>query len=198
MLTEDAARALLEASRAGTRVLVTGVVEGDPYGRATESLRALRVLDGGRPVALREATRWGASAGEQFVTFEGLAQEWLRRSEKQEPARLAGSVWHEPLPLEFAQEAGPLEALLGAALEAAGVPTSPSDSRVAARVLDAPRASLVVCVNETPAPARRRVQVEGRWHEVSVDALRARLVLVERSTGRVVAATPGEPVVLAP
>ncbi len=194
MLTEDAARALLEASRAGTRVLVTGAVEGDPYGRATESLRALGVLDAGRPVALREATRWGAAAGEHWVGFEGLAQEWLRRSGKAEPTRLEGAVWHEPLPLEFAQEAAPLEALLEAALEAAGVPTSPSTARVAARVLEAPRAFLVVCVNETTAPARRRVRVEGRAYDVPVEALRARLVLLERGTGRVLAATTGEPV----
>ncbi|HEY7516620.1 MAG TPA: hypothetical protein VIC87_19165, partial [Vicinamibacteria bacterium] len=198
MLTGESAQALLEASRAGTRVLVTGAVEGDPYGRVTDSLRALGVVDAGRPVALREATRWGAATGEHWVAFEGLAQEWLRRSEKAEPARLSGAIWHEPLPLELAQETAPLEALLEAALEAAGVATSPSATRVAARVLEAPRAFLVVCVNETPAPARRRVRVEGRGHDVPVAALRARLVLLERGTGKVLAATPGERVLPAP
>jgi hypothetical protein len=198
MLTEESARALLEASRAGARVLVTGAVEGDPYGRVTDSLRALGVVDAGRPVALREATRWGAATDEHWVAFEGLAQEWLRRSEKAEPARLSGAIWHEPLPLELAQETAPLEGLLEAALDAAGVATSPSATRVAARVLEAPRAFLVVCVNETPAPARRRVRVEGRAHDVPVAALRARLVLLERGTGKVLAATPGERVLPAP
>ena len=60
MLDGSAAQALLEASRAGTRVLVTGAVEGDPYGRTTEALRALGVVDPGRPVALHESTRWSA------------------------------------------------------------------------------------------------------------------------------------------
>jgi hypothetical protein len=192
MLAEGAARALLEASRAGTRVLVTGALEGDPYGRVSEPLRALGIVDAGRPLALHEATRWGAVSGEGWVGFEGLAQEWLRRSEKPEPPSLTGAVWHEPLPLEFAQETAPLEALLGAALEAAGVETSPSGTRVAARVLEAPRAFLVVCVNETTAPARRRVRVEGRAFDVPVPALRSRLVLVERGTGRVLASTAGE------
>ncbi len=91
MLGEDAARALLEASRAGTRVLVTGAVEGDPYGRVPEPLRALGIVDAGRPVALHEATRWGATGGEAWLAFEGLAQEWLRRSGKPEPARLVGN-----------------------------------------------------------------------------------------------------------
>ena len=67
MLDEDAARALLEASKAGTKVLVTGHVEGDSYGRATPSLQALGVLGEGRPVALHETTGWGATAGKTRV-----------------------------------------------------------------------------------------------------------------------------------
>ncbi len=194
MLEEAAARALLEASRRGTRVLVTGAVAGDPYGRATESLQALGIVDAGRPHALPETTRWGAGpAGEVWIGFEGLAQEWLRRSAKPEPTRLTASVWHEPLPLELAQEEEPLAALLEAALEAAGVETSPSATRVAARVLEAPRAFLAVCVNETTTAARRRVRVEGRAYEIPVAPLGARLVLFERGTGKVLAATGGEP-----
>jgi hypothetical protein len=195
MLDEGAARALLEASTAGTRVLITGPVEGDSYGRATPSLRALGVLGDSRPVALHEATAWGGSPGRtEWVTFENLAQQWLRRGTKRSPERLAGSVWHEPLPLDFARESAPLDALLTAALKAAGVATHPAADGVAARVLVAPRATLVVCVNETPAPARRRVLVEGRQVEILVEALRSRLVLLERGTARVLAATPGEAV----
>jgi hypothetical protein len=195
MLDEGAARALLEASTAGTRVLITGPVEGDSYGRATPSLRALGVLGDSRPVALHEATAWGGSPGRtEWVTFENLAQQWLRRGTKRSPETLAGSVWHEPLPLDFARESAPLDALLTAALKAAGVATHPAADGVAARVLVAPRATLVVCVNETPAPARRRVLVEGRQVEILVEALRSRLVLLERGTARVLAATPGEAV----
>jgi hypothetical protein len=193
MLDEDAARALLEASRAGTKVLITGPIEGDSYGRATPSLQALGVLGGSRPVALHEETRWGAAPGKtRWVTFESLAQQWLRRGTKASPAALAGNVWHEPLPLDFARESEPLDALLSAALKAAGVPTHPADGGVAARVLLAPRAVLVVCVNETPSPARRRVLVDERPVEIPVEAHRSRLVLLDRGTGRVIAATPGE------
>jgi hypothetical protein len=101
-------------------------------------------------------------------------------------------VWHEPLPLELAREREPLARLLEAALDAAGVPTHPSDVPVAARVLLAPEAALVVCVNETAAEAVRRVTVDGASFNVPVKAYRARLALVERRTGRVLAATPGE------
>jgi hypothetical protein len=193
MLDEDAARALLEASRAGTKILVTGAVEGDSYGRATPSLEALGVLGESRPVALHETTSWGAAPGQAgWVTFENLAQHWLRRGTKARSAVLAGDVWHEPLPLDFARETEPLDALLSAALKAAGVATHPATDGVAARVLVAPKVVLVACVNETPAPARRRVLVEGKPVEIPVDAFRSRLVLFERPTGKVLAATPGQ------
>jgi hypothetical protein len=192
MLDEDAARALLEASKAGTKVLITGHVEGDSYGRSTPSLQALGVLGEGRPVALHEATTWGAaSGGTQWLTFESLAQHWLRRATKPSPTALVGALWHEPVPLDFARETEPLDALLTAALKAAGVPAHPAEGGVAARVLVAPKAVLVTCVNETPSAARRRVVVEGRLVEIPVEAYRSRLVLFERGTGQVLAATPG-------
>jgi hypothetical protein len=196
MLDEDAARALLEASKAGTKVLITGHVEGDSYGRTTPSLLALGVLGEGRPVALHEATAWAAApGGRHVVTFESLAQQWLRRGTKASPAALAGSVWHEPLPLDFARETEPLDALLAAALKAAGVLTHPAADGVAARVLLAPRAVLVVCVNETADAARRRVLVEGRPVEIPVGASRSRLALFEKGTGKLLVATPGEAIV---
>ena len=94
----------------------------------------------------------------------------------------------------LAREPEPLAALLGAALRAAGVETQPSETRIAARLLEAPRAVLAVCSNETPAAGQRRLKVERRAFDVPVGAGRARLVLFEKGTGRVIAATPGDPV----
>jgi hypothetical protein len=193
ILDENAARALAEASMAGTRVLILGHMEGDSYGRATPSLQALGVLGEGRPVALRESTAWGApSGGRLWVTFENLAQHWLRRGTKSSPGTLSGNVWHEPLPLDFARETEPLDALLSAALKAAAVSTQPAEGGIAARVLVAPKAVLVTCVNETRSAARRPVVVEGRPIAIPVAAFRSRLVLFERGTGKVLAATPGD------
>jgi hypothetical protein len=190
-LQEEAAAALLAASSSGTKVLVTGAVEGDSYGRVTPSLKALGIVDRGRPLALHEPTGW---SGAGTVTFEGLAQEKLRRASGVSPAALAGNVWHEPLPLEFARETEPLVTLLGAALRGAGVETQPDAGGVAARLLVAPRAILAGVVNETSADARRRLTVAGKPVLVPVPALRARLVLFERASGRVLASTPGEPI----
>ncbi len=195
ILDEGAAMALLEASKTGTKVLVTGHVEGDSYGRATPSLRALALLGEGRPVALHEQTAWGAAAGKPaWVTFENLAQHWLRRRTAASSGTLTGAVWHEPLPLDFARETEPLDALLAAALKGAGVATHPGPDGVAARVLVAPKSTLVACVNETPSAVRRRVFVEGKPVDIPVEAFRSRLVLLEKGTGRVIATTPGAPV----
>lgn len=189
-LEASAAEALAAAARAGTRVLVTGAVTGDPYGSATQALDELGVVDPGRPVELREEA--GAAAGGGWVTFDQDAREQLRRSEAPALDALEGAVWHEPLPLELAREEEPLAALLGAALAAAEVEVHPSPERVAARLLYAPRAVLAVAVNESAADARRRLTVEGRTVEIPVPAGRSRLVLFERGTGRVLAATAGE------
>jgi hypothetical protein len=191
VLDEAAAHAILDASRAGAKVLFTGPIEGDSYGLETPSLRALGVVGPSRPVAMHEKTAWSASG---WVAFEGLLQESLRRAEKPSVTFQSGPVWHEPLALELSREREPLVKMLGAALSAAGVATSPGEWGVAARALVGPRAVLVVVVNERPEPAVRRVNADGRWFDVPVSALGARLVLVERGSGRIAATTPGEPV----
>jgi hypothetical protein len=188
-LDDGAARALLAATRAGTKLLVTGAVTGDAYGVETEALRALGIVDAGRPVRRSEATPWGAAPGQTIqATFDRNLGEGLRRSAKPPLASLKGAVWHEPLPLDRARESEPLVALLRAALAAAGVEASPSDVPVTARVLRAPRAALVVCVNETATDARRRVSVGGRTLELPVAAGRAKLLLVA-ADGAVLAST---------
>lgn len=190
VLDEPAAGALLEASRSGSRILVTGAIDGDSYGLPAPSLGALGLLGPTRPVALYEKSRWSP---EGFVQFEGLLVEHLRRSLVPEPAAFDGSVWHQPLPLELAREREPLARLLGAALAAAGVAVQPSGPPVTARVLLSPRAALVVCVNETAADAVRLVTVDGLAIEVPTRAYGARMALLERPTGQLLAATPGKP-----
>lgn len=190
VLEDSAAAALLEASRAGAKVLVTGAIMGNPYGENSEELARLGIADGGRPVSLREVSNW-AGPGGGWATFDRDLREQLERAEGPALESLTGTVWHEPLPLEFAREDEPLAALLAAALAAAGVETQPSESAVVARLLFAPRAVLAVVVNETAVDARRRLTIEGLSYEVPVAAGRSRLALFERATGRLLVATSG-------
>jgi hypothetical protein len=190
VLEDSAAEALLEAAASGAKVLVTGVVLGNPYGESTPALEELGIVDVGRPVERRESTGREGDAG--WATFRGNAREVMRRSSKEALQGLDGNIWHEPLPLEFAEEEAPLAELLGAALEAAGVSTQPSESRVAASVLETPGSILAVVVNETAAAAQRRLTIEGADVEIPVAAGRSRLVLFERGSGRVLAASDGE------
>ncbi len=188
MLDEAAAQALLEAKAAGALVLVTGAVGGDAYGKLPEALRQLGIVDAGRPLALREATSWGG-----WATFEGNLGEKLRRSLAPGLKDPKGRLWHEPLPLEFAREEEPLVRLLGAALKAAGVPLAGWSGPASSRVLDADKASLVVCLNESAIDVRRMVKVGTRIIEVPIPAGRTRLALVDRVSGKILAETPGEP-----
>ena len=91
------------------------------------------------------------------------------------------------LPLEFAREDQPLIALLREALVSAGVETQPSDSGVAVRLLESPRAVLAVFINDSAQDAQRRVTIAGHAMDVPVPAGRSRLMLFERATGRVIA-----------
>jgi hypothetical protein len=191
VLDETAARPLLEAVEAGSRLLVTGAIEGDSYGMPAPSLRALNLLGPSRPLAFHEESRWSPTG---WVSFEGLLIENVRRSLGPGLESFSGRVWHEPLPIELAREREPLVRLLGAALDAARIETHVSDVPLVARVLLAPKAAFVVCVNETAADAVRAVSVDGVTLEVPVRAHGARMALVERPGGGVIRVTPGAPV----
>ena len=106
---------------------------------------------------------------------------------------MKGNVWHEPLPLELSREREPYVQLLSAALSAANIATMPGDWGVAARVLTAPKASLVVVVNERPEDTTRNVVVEGKTLEIPVKAWATRMATIERGTSKVLAVTPGDP-----
>jgi hypothetical protein len=189
VLDERAARALLAAARSGTRLLVTGAISGDSYGGQPRALLELGVLGPSRPIAFHERSRWSP---EGPISFEGLMTENIERSLKPEPAGFIANVWHEPLPLEFARQREPLVRLLEAALRAAAVPIDPcSGTPIASRVLYAPRVALLVVVNETAEDAVRRVCVDGLSLDVPVRAFGARMGLVDRRNGELIAATAG-------
>jgi hypothetical protein len=202
VLDERASTALLEAAKAGTKVLVTGSIDGDSYGRDTPSLKALELLEPSRPLAMTEKTGWAGSGWVPFQSsgqsswsgLEVYAQETLRRAETPSLGRLAPkagtTVWHEPLPLEWARDREPLIKMLGAALAAAKVPVSPGSDGVVSRVLLAPRAALLAVVNERPEAASRRLIVDGRAIDVPVAARSSTMLVVERPSGKPLVTMP--------
>lgn len=182
VLDERAAKALLDASKSGVRVLITGAVEGDSYGQETPSLKALGVLGPNRPVAMNEKSEWGD------VAFEDLAQETVLRAAIGTHVDAKTPVWHEPLPLELARDREPLVRLLRSALEVAKVKPAfvTAEPGVAGRVLLGPRHALVVLVNERADDAKRKLLVDGHTVELSVAAQATTLAVVERATGKIV------------
>ncbi|MEM7585329.1 MAG: hypothetical protein AAF560_18210 [Acidobacteriota bacterium] len=191
VLDGDAAEALLAASRAGSLVVFTGAILGDPYGEVPQALAELDLVDPGRPVALREATAWSAEPdGETWATFDRGLRENLRRSVRP-GLRRNGNVWHEPLPLDHAREDDPVVALVATALDTAGVATHPSPTGIAARVLSGPNSHFAVLVNEGGQDLRRTLRIEGRQVSIHVAAGRSSMVLFARGSGEVLASTPG-------
>ena len=170
VLSAGAADALRDS---GAKVLFVGAITGDPYGEVPDALRSLAAVSEGRPVAFRE----------EGATFDRNLQESLLRS------TLPRTEWHEPLPLEHAREEEPLVSLLSRAFAAAGVETHPSEQRVIARLLNAPRAIFGVFINDSSSDAVRRVRVAGRDVAVQVPASGSRLLLWERATGKLIVQT---------
>lgn len=187
VLDEAAARALVDASSHGVKVLITGAVTGDSYGVVPPSLARLGVVTTSRPVAMVERSAWSPSGG---VAFEALAQERARRADgpSLSPGHLPKDLWHEPLPLELARDREPLVRLLRAALTEARVNTSPDDGvgGVAGRALTTSKVALLIAVNERAESATRRLMVDGRAFDLAVPPRRARVLLVDRKTGRTI------------
>lgn len=201
-LEDSAARALVEASRAGAKVLITGALEGTPYGEVTDAFRALGTVGPTLPLAGREpvidltdlarAPELPVERAPGWATFDAGKTQYLGRGPFNNLRETAPNVWHEPLPLEFAREQEPVVQRIGLLLQLAGMPATASREPIASRVLLAPRAALVVVVNETSDYVQKAVTVE-RWRvTVELQPGRAALVLVERATGRIIATTPIE------
>ncbi len=173
-LEPAAVRALREAAAVGTRVVVTGAFEGDPYGQPMSDWTSETL-----PLAFREPCPW---LPEGWVTFDGQLNEKLRRGTGRPTAIDPGATF-EPLPLELAREEGALIGLLRAALEAAAIPVHTRGEPLLSRVLDTSRVALVVAVNETRQPQVRTFRIGTRDLRLDIPAGRSRCLVVDRNTG---------------
>ncbi|MBI3820238.1 MAG: hypothetical protein HY286_16210 [Planctomycetes bacterium] len=187
MLEDQAAVVLQAAARDSKKILFTGWMEGNPYGRVTSPFAALGVCDAGRPVALHEHNNYREFTNDAFITFDDNRGQWLRAGAGRDPLDFKQSVWHEPLPLEFAREPQALRGLLSIALKNAGVESRRTASPLTLQILKMPRASLVIAVNETPGDLERSAIVGGAELKFSVRAGRSKFILVDPRSGVVIA-----------
>lgn len=169
-LEPAASEALAKAAEAGALVVVTGHLEGDPYGRPLPGFGG----DPGQPLAFREGT----------ASFPGQLNEKLRKGTR---SGREGRIWWEPLPVELAREEGPLVTLLEQALAAAGIQPPTTGSGPLTRVLETPTHALVIAVNEGAQEASRHLTLAGHPLRLVLPAGGSRMVLVEKATGKVVA-----------
>ncbi len=197
MLFDSASVQLYRASRNGTKVLITGAVEGNEYGKLSKDFLLLGLNHESSPVSHYEPTIWDSTNGrEGFATFGALEDEFLRKSDAPPLRQMTGNILQEPLPLEYANQRAPLTALLESALKYAGLETHLYHTPVASRVLDTGRYALVVLVNESSAQIERDIPVGNHTFSVPVAAGRVRLALIERESGKIVVATGGAPITI--
>ena len=197
MISDSAAYELHQASLHGTKVLFTGAVTGNEYGKVTPDFKLLGINPGSAPVSRYEPTNWGTRKNNSgnFVTFGSEKPEHLLKSISPPLAALKGNIMDEPLPLEMAKQKGPLIDMLAAVMKYAGIKPHLFDSPLMSRVLYTGDAALIVCVNESSASLSRTVPAGDYKYEIPVEPGRSRLALVNLRDGRIIVATEGKPIV---
>jgi hypothetical protein len=202
ILTGGAWDALMAAADQGSTVLVTGPFDRDEYERAVTRSVALGLTAVTRPVA---SEPWLSVDGVALaVPFRGAKLERVERAvvDGADNARVRvvtrgrGRVVWCPLPVELSDDERATTAVYRMAVRLAGV-TPPvavetmPPSGVLVRPLLFRDAVLVVVSNETDRPASVQVRLPGVTVPVTigVQAERARMVLVDRRTGKVVGGT---------
>lgn len=194
MISDSASHVLFRASQSGAKILFTGAVTGNEYGKVTPDFRSLGINPGSAPVHRYEPTNWGHSLhkNEHFVTFGSEQPEYLLKSLSPPLDTLRGNIMDEPLPLEMAKQKGPLINMLSEVMKYAGISLHVFDSPLMSRVLYTGNAALIVCVNESSASLSRIVSAADYKYEIPVKAGRSRLVLISLKDGGIIVATEGQ------
>jgi hypothetical protein len=202
ILTSAAWDALLAAAEQGSTVLVTGPFDRDEYERSVARSTGLGVAAATRPVAPEQ---WLSVDGvEVAAPFRGSKLERVERAVVEGAdratvrviARGKGRILWCPLPVELSDDERATAEVYRMALHLAGV-TSPAAiettprSGVLVRPLVFRDAILVVVSNETDRTASVQLHLPGVTQVVAiaVPAERARMVLVDRTSGKVVGGT---------
>ncbi len=179
VLDEDAARTLVAAARRGTRILLTGGLEGDPYGELSPAHVELGA-GATRPVAMREPTMSAHHAATGRATFDNRFGEWLRVPVATPAIPKDLPVMREPIPVEFAREPELLGATLKAAATLAGIPETAAPKHAARVSVDFEKGRLWIVVNESAtADSVTLPGVKGE-ESIRVEAGRAHLRFVGR------------------
>jgi len=198
ILADEAWSALLAAADRGSTVLITGVLDDDPYWMLTERLRRLGLTATRRPVMQSETL---AIDGKNFQL--GYRDQKIQRLERcvvsgkpiasvAAVPRGKGRILWCPLPAELSDNTEALAALYRFALQQSGWQPVFTAETVNPAVLIYPTvydaAVLYTLVNEGAQDLTVRLThaESGTPLEVQVEAGRTALMLVDRKTGRLI------------
>ena len=200
LLTDSAWRQLLAAVERGATLLVTGAIDADEQWRPVERTKALGLSAASRPVASHERIVIGGTPydlgfrGQQLERVETAFVSGEPAATLHRVSRGKGAILWMPVPVEISDSVDATVVLYRAALAQAGVApvvrVEPSDGSVFAEAQRFADVVLVAMASESGADRDVTVGLPGAAPtRVHLPAGRAALVLFDRRTGKVVAAT---------
>jgi hypothetical protein len=185
-LDDACATQIYNVAQKGIKVLFTGPITGNAYGELTEPIKKLGLNNQATSIELLETVT--TEQGKYVVTFDNQQNEFIKKSAV-EKFYTNGNIMHEPLPLELAREEVPLIVLLKNIFKNCGVQTQYTDTPLTTSIFYTDENTFVVCVNESSADIERKITVDNKPLRFNVEAGKTKMLLVERSTGKILVET---------
>jgi hypothetical protein len=162
-------------------VLLTGALDGDPYG-GTSAAHVELGSGPSRPVALREPSAAPHHAATGRATFDNRFGEWLRTPVSTPAPAKDATVLREPLPIEFAREPELLTATSkhAAATRAGLEAATPPKHAARVSIHDFGKGRFRILVNESSTDDDVDVPSASGVDRVRLEAGRAHLGFVTR------------------
>ena len=190
-LSEQAWKTLLAFAEGGGTLLLSGVVERDPYQRITSRLGEAGIPGlGPIPIAFQELL---FMSGDQYLlTYSDLKQHWLEREAWTGEAIVweahvgQGNILYSPLPLELADQFAPVVHFYSRGMELAGIePVLIIDDYIPTtfvRLIRYREADLLVAVNEANDPVAMNFAIRdiGKSRRIELAAQRGGAFLIHR------------------
>lgn len=189
-LDDECADILYNASLNGTKILFTGLVEGNAYGEFTYNISKLGLDNRSKPVSLFEKyiSLTGSENDEYPITFDNQQSEFIKKCSA-EMFYSNGNIFHEPLPVELAREKEPLIELLKNGLKLSGIEYLFNETPLSTNILDMMNHALVICMNESSIDATRDLKINNYNLRFNIGAGRSNLFLIEKNSGKIIAET---------
>ena len=168
----------------GVRILVTGALEGNEYGKLSKEILALGISNIAEPVELREKSAWN---DELYAIFDSGKREYLKKAITEKSADFKALLTHEPLPLELSSKNDLIIELLKKLFDSAGINYNYSEfpCTVTALKMNNDR-YLVVAVNESSIRIEKDIELQKHRVKIKVKPSGSSYYFIDAGTGKII------------